>query len=102
MATSQIIVDSEQVLSIASQLENDNRELQQLLNDSKATVNSLSSYWTGQAAEETRASYESFASKFFQQYYDILDQYVKFLRRNVAEQYTEAEQVNTQLADAFK
>lgn len=102
MATSQITLDSEQVLAIASQIENDNRQLQQLLTDSKATVDSLSSYWTGRAAEETRASYDAFAGKFFQTYYDILEQYVKFLRTNVSEQYEQTEQVNTQLADAFK
>jgi WXG100 family type VII secretion target len=102
MATTQITLDSEQVLAIASQIESDNQQLQQLLSDSKVTVDSLSSYWTGKASDETRSSYESFASKFFQTYYDILNQYVKFLRGNVAQQYEQTEQVNTQLADAFK
>jgi len=101
MAT-QITIDSEQVLGIASQIENDNQQLQQLLDDSKAAVDSLSSYWTGNAADETRASYDSFAGKFFQTYFDVLNQYVKFLRNNVAAQYEQTEQVNTQLADAFK
>ncbi|MDR1329238.1 MAG: WXG100 family type VII secretion target [Oscillospiraceae bacterium] len=101
MAT-QITIDSEQVLAIATQIENDNQQLQQLLNDSKAAIDSLSSYWTGKASDETRASYESFAGKYFQTYYDVLDQYVKFLRNNVAAQYEQTEQVNTQLADAFK
>ncbi len=101
MAT-QITIDSEQVLAIASQIESDNQQLQQLLNDSKATVDSLSSYWTGAASDETRFSYESFANKYFQTYYDVLNQYVKFLRNNVAAQYEQTEQVNTQLADAFK
>lgn len=100
--STQIILDSEQVLSIASQIESDNQQLQQLLNDSKATVDGLSSYWTGGASDETRSSYESFAGKFFQTYYDVLNQYVKFLRTNVAAGYGETEQVNTQLADAFK
>lgn len=98
----QITLDSEQVLAIASQIENDNQQLQQLLNDSKASIDSLSSYWTGAAADETRTSYESFANKYFQTYYDILEQYVKFLRNNVAAQYEQTEQVNKQLADAFK
>lgn len=101
MAT-QITIDSEQVLGIASQMESDNQQLQQLLNDSKAAVDSLASYWNGKAADETRMSYESFANKFFQTYYDVLNQYVKFLRSNVAAQYEQTEQVNTQLADAFK
>jgi len=102
MAGSKITVSSEQVLAIASQIEADNNSLRDLLNDSKTTVDSLSSYWTGKASDETRASYETFAAKFFQQYYDILDQYVKFLRRNVADQYDQTETVNTKLSDAFK
>ena len=102
MTMSGITLDTEQVLAIASQMENDNKQLQQLLNDSKASVDSLSSYWSGKAADETCSSYEAFANKFFQTYYDILDQYVKFLRRNVADQYEQTEGANTQLADAFK
>lgn len=99
---SQITIDSEQVLAIASQIENDNQQLQTLLNESKATIDALGSHWTGQAASETKASYDSFAAKFFQNYYDVLDQYVKFLRKNVAEQYETTEMTNVQLADAFK
>lgn len=99
---SQITIDSQQVLGIASQIENDNNQLQQLLNDSKATVDSLSTYWQGKASDDTRSSYNVFAGKFFQQYHDVLNQYVVFLRKNVAEQYEQTEQINTQLADAFK
>jgi WXG100 family type VII secretion target len=101
MAT-QITIDSEQVLAIASQIESDNGQLRQLLDDSKASVDALSSYWTGKASEATHDSYESFAGKYFQTYYEVLDQYVKFLRANVAAQYEQTEQVNTQLADAFR
>ena len=98
----QMVLNTESVLNIATQIENDNSQLRDLLNNSKSTVDSLSSYWLGTASEQTREAYESFASKFFQVYYDILDQYVKFLRTNVAEQYNQTEQVNTQLADAFR
>lgn len=98
----QITLDTEQVLAIASQIESDNNKLKELLENTKASIDSLSATWTGQAAEETRASYESFANKFFQQYYDILDQYVKFLRSNVSDQYTDIESVNVKLSDAFK
>ena len=94
----QITLDTEQVLAIASQIESDNIQLKELLEN----IDSLSSTWTGQAADETRTSYEQFANKFFQQYYDVLDQYVRFLRNNVADQYTQTETINTSLADAFK
>ena len=102
MAGGQILLDSEQVLGIASQIESDNNKLKDLLTTSKQTMDSLSSTWTGKAAEESRAAYNAFANKFFQSYYEVLDQYVKFLRRNVAEQYTETEQTNVALADAFR
>ncbi len=98
----QMTLDTEQVMAIASQIESDNQQLLELLQESKATVDALSSYWQGKAADETRASYESFSGKFFQQYHDVLEQYVKFLRNNVATQYEQVEQINTQLADAFK
>jgi WXG100 family type VII secretion target len=100
--STRITIDSEQVLGIAGQIEADNQQLQQLLEDSKATLNNLASTWTGGAAEQTRSSYETFAGKYFQTYFDVLEQYVKFLRTNVAEQYTEVENLNTQLGDAFK
>lgn len=98
----QMTLDTEQVRSIAAQIENDNNSLKEKLEQTKSTINALSQTWTGTASEETRSSYEGFANKFFQQYYDVLDQYVKFLRTNVAEQYEQTEQVNTKLSDAFK
>jgi len=102
MAMTGITIDSNEVLAISSRIESDNNQLRDLLNDSKATVDSLSSMWTGSASDETRAAYDSFANRFFQYYQDVLNQYVTFLRRNVAEQYTDTENVNTQLADAFR
>lgn len=101
MSTS-ITLNSDEVLAIASQIESDNQQLQQLLEDSKAALTKLSSTWTGPAAEQTLSSYETFAGKYFQSYYDVLNQYVKFLRTNVADQYVETENVNVQLGDAFK
>lgn len=100
--SSRIVLNSDQVLAIASQIEADNQELQSLLNQSKATLDGLSNAWTGQAAEQTRASYDTFAGKCFQTYFDVLEQYVKFLRANVAEQYSQTETGNIKLADAFK
>jgi len=95
-------IDTNEVLAIAGRIENDNIQLRNLLDTSKVRIDNLTSYWQGQAATATQEAYASFANRFFQQYQDVLQQYVVFLRRNVAEQYTETESVNTQLADAFK
>lgn len=96
-----ITLSTPEVLSIAAQIETDNEKLRELLDKSKSHLDSLSTIWTGEASSATLDSYNTFASKYFQTYYEILDQYVKFLRANVAEDYTETENVDTQLADAF-
>ena len=98
----QITLDSEQVMAIADQIEKDNKQLKELLEATRDTIESLSSTWTGQAADETRASYTAFSKKYFDNYYDVLDQYVKFLIANVSEQYSYTEHTNTSIADAFK
>lgn len=98
----QTTLDSEQVLAIALQIEKDNNLLKDTLENTKATIDALSATWTGQAADETRASYTEFANKFFQEYYDILEQYVKFLRKNVAEGYVTTEKENIGLAAMYK
>lgn len=100
--SSRITLNADQVLGIASQIQSDNQELQRLLTESKATLDGLASAWTGAAADQTRSSYDTFASKYFQSYFDTLEQYVKFLRANVAEQYTQTETSNVKLGDAFK
>ncbi|MFI3312540.1 MAG: WXG100 family type VII secretion target [Eubacteriales bacterium] len=100
--STKITLDSAQVLSIADQITADNALLLETLNASKSTIDGLSSTWTGQASEETMAAYSTFATQYFQTYYDVLEQYVKFLRTNVAAQYEEVETANTQLADAFQ
>lgn len=98
----QITLDTDQVLAIASQIENDNNLLKETLEKTKSAIDSLSSTWTGQAADETRAAYTEFANKFFQQYYDVLEQYVKFLHVNVDDGSKRTEAANTELASLYK
>lgn len=95
------VLNTEQVLAIASQIEGDNQTLMELLTQSKSTLDALANSWTGPAAEQTRASYDAFANQFFQGYSELLEQYVRFLRQNVVEQYAEVESRNAKLADLF-
>ena len=98
----QIKVNTEQVSQIASTIEGLNNKLNENLKECQTTISNLSNSWEGEAYQETRASFDEFASKFFQNYYDTIDQYVKFLRNNVAQGYFETETANKSLADAFK
>lgn len=97
-----IKISTDQVEAIATSVENSNKKLKTTLEESQASMKSLSSTWTGEAATATINAYDSFAANFFQNYYDIIDQYVKFLRQNVSADYQTTETSNTNLADAFK
>ena len=96
-----ISFDSELVMQTAQQMEGDNQELKRLLEDSKNTIENLRSYYNGPDADATYTAYQEFSNKFFQSYYDVLDQYVKFLRAAV-QNYTETTSVNTSIADAYR
>ena len=98
----QIRVSTAQVGEIARTIESLNQRLSEELTNSQKTITDLSNTWDGEAAEATISAYNEFAAKYFQNYYDILDNYVKFLRTNVEQGYFETETANVQLADAFK
>ena len=76
--------------------------LKEKLQESQATVQNLSSTWQGEAADATIDAVNGFAAKYFDNYFDVIDSYVKFLRTNVENGYFETESANTNIADAFK
>lgn len=98
----QIRVNTDQVAQIATNLENLNKKLDTELKSGQTTIKALSSTWEGEAAQSTISSFDSFAAKYFQNYYDIIDNYVKFLRTNIDAGYFDTETANNSLADAFK
>lgn len=102
MAGNSIRVNTDQVAQIASNLESLNKRLTDELNNSKATVDQLANIWEGEAAQATISAFDEFAAKYFQNYEDVITQYVQFLRINVDAGYFETETANVGLADAFK
>lgn len=97
-----IKVNTDQVASIATELENLNMKLKEELEKSKNLIDGLSTVWIGEGYNATRDSYNEFATKYFQNYYDLIDQYVKFLRLNVEQGYFDTETNVTNLAQNFK
>ena len=98
----QIRVSTAQVGDIAKTIEGLNIRLAEELKTSQKTIQNLSNTWDGEAAQATIASFDEFAANFFQNYQDILNSYVTFLRTNVEQGYFETETANISLADAFK
>jgi uncharacterized protein YukE len=97
-----IKVNTEQVAAIASSIESLNGQLKDLLLESNSLMQRLGDSWTGEAATKTIENYNGFARTFSDQYYQVIDQYVKFLRVNVSSGYFETETANISLADSFK
>ena len=102
MAGNSIRVNTDQVAQIATNIENLNKRLSEELTNSKATVDQLANIWEGEASQNTIAAFDEFAAKYFQNYDDIITQYVQFLRTNIGQGYTDTETQNIGLADAFK
>ena len=97
-----IKISTDQVEAIATSVDNSNKKLKATLEESQSAMKSLNSTWQGEAAQATVAAYDSFAAKYFQNYHDVIDSYVKFLRQNVSADYQATETAITNLADAFK
>ena len=97
MASGTIRINTDEVRAIASEIERINGQLKEQLEMGKKQIDNLGNTWTGKAADDTRSEFNGFAAKYFQ-----IQQYVTFLRRNVAEGYDQTETANSSLAEAFK
>ena len=97
-----IKVDTAQVASTAGTISRLNGELYTLLADSQTAVKGLSATWSGKGADDTRAAYDAFAQKYFEDYRKILDEYVKFLNSHVDAGYVATETNVESLAEQFK
>ena len=102
MAGNSIRVNTDQVSTIAKELESLNTRLSEELQNSKQTIESLKNIWQGEAAEATQRAYAEFAANYFAQYEDVIKQYIQFLRTNVDAGYFDTESANIELAESFK
>ena len=92
-------VDTEVILDTAGNIHSLNVLLKETLDKSRETVNSLTGVWTGKAAEATIGAYNEFSNKYFEEYEDMLEQYVAFLRQGAAEGYADVEEDVTKEAE---
>ncbi|MBP3441241.1 MAG: WXG100 family type VII secretion target [Clostridia bacterium] len=102
MAGNSIRINTDQVEQIANKIDSLNKQLTEELHTSKATIEGLGNIWEGEASQATISAFNEFASNYFQNYEDVITQYVQFLKTAVAQGYFETETQNINLADAFK
>ena len=94
-------LNTTEVAQIALSLESLNKKLGIELEDSQLTVKGLASTWQGKASEATISAFDTFSAKYFETYKNMIDRYVKFLRKNVDNGYFEIEREITDLSTNF-
>lgn len=102
MAGNNIRINTSEVARIANELEQLNSRLVDELQQCKQDVDNLANIWQGEAADTTIHAFDSFSLKYFRDYEETIEQYVKFLRSNVEIGYERTETENSKLAQAFK
>ena len=98
----EMLIDSEDVSAIASELEGLNDDMDDVLQDSLKMMEALRSVWQGNDAEETITAYETHASKYFEEFKSAVEEYVTFLKRQVSEGIINVSNVNKSSIDTFK
>lgn len=92
-----IRINTSSIGETAATIESLNRALAETLENSQADVRSLQGVWTGAAADAAVQAYNSFASKYFEEYQQMLQDYVNYLRSPAVEGWTAAEKENTEI-----
>lgn len=99
---SNIVVNSDEVMKIASELENDNKNLKKELTTTSEIMESLKSSWDSSAYRESNKAFQAFEQEYSTNYEKIITDYVTFLRENVSTGYNTAEKANIDLASEYK
>lgn len=101
MATGMEKISYSTIKNAAAAIKAQNEAINQILMNSKSTVETLSSSWTGDAADRTISAYRTFADKYSAQYQEWLDAYTAFLNQ-AAEGHQEAETQAANNASAYE
>ena len=88
MSRQGLMIDTAQVQATAGQIDTQNMELYNTLRKIQGLMKSTSEQWKSPAAEELRQDFDNAASKFFDNYRRIIEDYTKFLRVTVVDSYT--------------
>ena len=90
-----------EVQQAASTIENLNKNLSMNLDEIKQIMNSTQDVYRSADATTIRAKFEMFSKKYFEDYKDVIDKYVAFLRNAVAEGYSSTQAKENSSANQF-
>ncbi|MCL1792050.1 MAG: hypothetical protein FWG40_12060 [Peptococcaceae bacterium] len=100
-----IAVDSDGVQLAAEAIHKENVECHDILMQAQIAIRNLGNPdggWKSKSADIAIKEFESFATLYFQQYFENIYDYTQFLLKNVSESYALTDANNRSYADLFK
>ena len=96
-----IEISLEQVRQVAQTISGLNRSLEERLNEITRDMKSLQESWKSPAAETIQNKFTSYSQKYFDTYKNVIDSYVNFLNKTVADNYEQTEATINNNASQF-
>lgn len=96
-----INVSLDEVRRAAQTISSLNKSLEERLNEISKDMRSLEASWTSQAAMTIQEKFNGYSQKYFQTYKDVIDSYVNFLNKTVADNYEQTETAINNNASQF-
>lgn len=95
-------MNTQAVVSAANKIKSYNDKMRKEFPDVDKSVNKLRGTWDSPAADTAFTKFNEIKANYNNVRYDVLDNYVNFMLKQVGEGYTQTEKVNVSLADQFK
>lgn len=97
-----IKVDTDHVSNVADNIDHFNKKIRDDFTAVETAVKSLGSTWVGSASEPSIGAFHDIKNTYSETRYQVVDNFVKFLKQQVDPSYEQTETSNTSLADQFK
>lgn len=96
-----IKISTAEVRTTVSSIRTLNTSLNDDLLEIQSAMTNLKNSWQSDGCDAIQAKFAAVASKYFQNYYDVIESYAKFLEQAVADSYERTETVIESNANAF-
>lgn len=95
-------ISTDLVATAANKISSLNNEMRNGFPEVQSAINKLNGAWDGAAATAAMNKFNAIKNAYCDARYDVVNNYVTFLRQQIDAGYTQTENVNTSLADQFK
>ena len=98
----EIKVNTSLVNAAANNIARSNESIRTAFESVEKGMKDLDYYWDGKACDNALTAFSSITNAFCEDRYNVINNYVNFLLKLIEEGYVEIEDINTELAKAFK